>query len=876
MIPPRLAEALLALLIPGEYREAQLGDLREGFERRASNPRRARLWYWQQVVGSLIPALRLHVRLFRDRPKTKKNLMSTLIQDLRYGLRSVRRSPLFAVVATLTLALAIGVNTAIFSLVSTIIFADLPMEDSETVSLIRGVNGPLGIDQGSMSVPDYLDLQERSRSFAQLSALKNDQWVITGNELPLRVTGYRMSANLLEAWRLPPVLGRAFAPGEDVEGAPAVIMLSHPFWQSRYAGENVLGQMLRLDGVEHTIVGVMNPKIGFADFANADVWVPLVLSRTEADRSERTLFVSGRLKPGVSHAQATQEVDAIGVSLAEQYPETNADWAMWSAPVMESLIDDEGRTIMMLLMLTVSFVILIACANVANMLLARATARAREFSVRTALGADRGRIVRQLLTESLVISLAAAVLGIAFAKGLNEALIWISNGQEQVFLMAKLNGRTLAFTMAVSLIAPLLFGLFPALRASNANPGAALNEGRGADGARSGKRARGFFVGAQVSLALSLMIVAGLLVRTVVNLSARDLGYDEVGLMAVQLDLPENEYPTEESRRQFFEQARTAAEAIPTVSGATLISMLPGAGFGVLRSIDVEGRPIPKGQARPTVMVVTASDGWSDVLGFPLIAGRRLGAEDRADTPPVAVIAKDVAALYWPDEDPIGRRIRTTEAGPWIEIVGVVGDVRATTDSERPAPHIYLPYSQVANSASNLIVRASADPTTLAASLREAVWSVDRNQPIDRLRTVEQAIYDNNASGYALVTLFGSFAVLALLMAAIGIYGVMSYTVSQRRAELGLRMALGAEVGQVERMVVLQGSKLVGIGIGVGLFGAFLLSRLLGGLVYGISATDPLTFVAVPLVLAAVAIVANYIPARAATRGDPLSALRAD
>ncbi len=801
--------------------------------------------------------------------------MTTLLQDLRYGFRSIRRTPLFAVVSVLTLALAIGVNTSIFSLVSAIVFADLPMRDTESVALIRGANRPLGIVQGSLSVPDYLDLAERSSSFEQLTALRNDQWVITGNDLPMRVTGYRASANLFDVWRLPPILGRGFVEGEDLQGAGPVVVLSHPFWQSRYAGENVLGETLRLDGTEHTIVGVADPKLGFADFATADVWVPLTLDRTQDDRARRSLFVTGRLNPGVSQEQATQEAAAIGRALQQEFPDTNTEWEVVSTSVMDGLINDEGRTIMLMLMLTVAFVILIACANVANMLLARSTARAQEFAVRTALGASRPRVIRQLLTESLVISVCAALLGLAFAWGLNESLVRISNGQEPALLMARLDARTLGFTLALSLLAPLVFGLFPAFRAS-ADPSAGLTDARGADGARSGKRARGFLVGTQVALAVSLMVVAGLLVRSVYNLQTRELGFDSAGLVAVALDLPENEYPTTDGRRQFYQQALEGASSLPTVSGAALLNVIPGAGFGALRSIDVEGRPVPEGQARPSVLMTTASAGWSELLGLPLVAGRRLGREDGPDAPPVAVIARDVAALYWPDEDPVGRRIRSSEAEPWIEIVGVVGDVRATTDSERPAAHVYRPYRQVAASSTQLVVRSNADHETLFPALREVVWAVDRNQPIDRIQSFDQALYDNSASTYALLTLFASFAVFALLMAGIGIYGVMSYSVSQRRAEFGLRMALGAQEGQVKRMVVVQGIKLVAIGIGIGMVAAFMLSRLLEGLVFGISSTDPVTFLGVPLLLAVVALIANYLPARAATRGDPLAALRSD
>jgi len=804
--------------------------------------------------------------------------MESLIHDLRYGLRSLRKSPTFAGVATLTLALAIGVNTAIFSIVSVVIFADLPMRDAETVAVVRGVNPELGVERGAVSVPDFLDLSERAESFESLAAVTEDRWVLTGLDRPQRVTGYKATANILRQWRLPPVLGRDFAEGEDRAGADRVVMLSYPFWQSQFGGSrDVLGRTLRLDGIEHTIVGVMSEEIGFADFGDADVWVPFSLTRDGGERDARELFVTGRLREGVSHERATEEVAAIARALESEHPDANAGWDLWSAPVLDSLINDEGWTILTLLVLMVGFVVLIACANIANMLLARGTARAREMAVRAALGAGRGRLIRQLLTESFVVSLGAAGLGLLFAKGLLEALIRISNGQEQVFLMAEMDGRVLGFTLLVSLVAPLLFGLFPALRASDGDASATLRDGRGSDGGRSGKRARGVLVGAQIALAVTLMVVAGLLVRSIYNLQQREMGFDPRGLVAVELDLPENEYPDEESRRQFYDRVVDEVEAIPSVRGAALLNAIPGADFGARRGIEIEGRPLPEDRAHPAVFGVTVSPETFDVMGVPIVAGRAFSAADGPDGVPVAILSKEVADRHWPDDDPIGRRIRIGAGEEeWLRVVGVAGDVRSTTDSERPAPNVYLPYAQSSASASYVLARTPRGAAAPAGALRSAVWTVDPNQPIDRVVTVPQAQYDNRASTYALLSLFVIFAAFALFMAGIGVYGVMAYTVSQRRAEIGLRMALGAEVSAVRRMVVGQGMRVLVLGVGAGLAAAFLLSRTLSGIVFGITTTDPLTYVGVPLVLGAVAVLANLVPAVRASRTDPVQALRAE
>jgi putative ABC transport system permease protein len=804
--------------------------------------------------------------------------MESLKQDLTYGLRSLRRNPMFASVATLTLALAIGVNTAIFSIVGTIIFADLPMQDAETVSVVRGVNPELGVTQGSVSVPDYLALIERTRSFASIDALTEDQWVLTGLDQPQRITGYVLTANLLRQWHQTPILGRDFAEGEDQPGAPPVAMLSHPFWQSQFAGDRgVLGQTLRLDGTEYTIIGVTSDQMSFADFGNADVWAPLIINRDGAGREVRNLFVTTRLAEGVSQEQATLEVEALGEALAGEFPETNAGWDLWSAPVMESLINEDGKTIMLLLMLTVGFVILIACANVANMLLARATARAKELSVRAALGAGRVRILRQLMTESFVISISSALLGLALAKGLIEGLIRISNGQEQVFLMAEMNGNVLGYTLMVSLVTPLVFGLLPALRASDNDANAALREGRNSDGNRKGKRTRGILVGAQIALALSLMVVAGLMVRTVYNINSRELGFDPSNLVAMQVDLPENNYPDESSRRRFFDRVVSEISAVPSVTGVAMTDVIPGAGFGSRRGLEIEGQPVAQGQARPPVSVVTVSPNYFDALGLPVISGRAFSSQDAPETMRVAIVTRDLANQYWPNDSPIGRRIRTgTEESDWLQVVGVTQDVRSRAENERPAQNIYVPYAQNSNAGSLLVSRTGTDVGSIAGALRGAVWAVDGNQPIDRLLSFDQALYDASASNYAILSLFVTFAILALFMAGIGVYGVMSYAVSQRTAEIGLRMALGAEVATVRMMVVKQGIRILLIGIASGLAIAFAISRLLSGVVVGISATDPVTFIGVPVVLGGVALVANLIPAIRATRTDPVTALRGE
>ncbi len=803
--------------------------------------------------------------------------MASLVQDLRFALRSLAKSPGFAVVSTVTLALAIGVNTSIFSIVNAIVFAELPMSDSDEVALVRGVNAELGIDQGSVSPADYMDLVERQRSFGSMAALTERRYVLTGRGQPERVEGLAVTASLVSTWRLPVVLGRGFVEGEDREGAERVVMLTHGYWQDRFGGSpDVVGETLRLDGREHTVVGVTGPQLEFASFASAQVLAPLLLENVSEERASRYLFVSGRLAPGVSQEMAEDEIRAIGEALAVEHPEQNRGWGLWSAPVMESMMSDDGRTILLLLQLTVGMVILIACANVANMLLARATARGREFAVRAALGAGRRRMIRQLLTESLLISLTSAALGLLIAIALNRILIWISAGMEVAFIMAEMDARVLGFTLAVSLVAPLVFGLVPALRTSGLSASSALRDRGSTDGGRSGRRMRSGLVAAQVSLALALMVVATLLTRTIYYMDAAPMGFDPVGVLTVRIDLPESGYEEDEARRRFFESVREELAAVPGFGASALISALPGADFGALRSIEIEGYEQAADRAAPSVLVNTVSPEYFDVLGLEVQRGRGFSRSDDGPSLPVAVVSRTVADRYWGEDDAVGRRFRVAGSEEWHEVVGVVGDVRTSSDTDLPSQNVYVPHAQNALGGMYVVSRSTADVALVAGAVREAVWRVDADQPVGAIRTLGRAQYERRASNYALLTLFVTFAVFALIMASVGIYGVMAYSVSQRKNEIGLRMALGAEAGSVRWMVVAQGARILALGIVIGLAAALGLSRVLAGIVVGISPTDPITFVGVPAVLAVVALAANLIPARRATRMDPAQTLRAE
>lgn len=886
---PKLPQLLHGLLLPETYRDDQLGDLEEAFgERQRCLGRAAAVrWYWRQAIRSAAPAIALRLRAWggarvHARAERKGSTsMGTTLQDLRYGLRSLIKSPGFAVVSVVTLALAIAVNSAIFSLVNVIVFSDLPMEDPATVVMFRANNPRLGVEDRSraFSYPDYLDFREQSRSFEQLAAMASDHWVLSGSDEPMRVDGLRVTANFADAWRLTAAAGRTFLPEEDRPGAPRVALLSHGFWSRHFgARPEVIGSSIRLDGAEYTVVGVLSPKMEFANLAEIEVYLPMALDRANSSRDGRHISITGRLRPGVPVEEADREISIIASRLAQEYPTTNRGWEPAVLTARDSLLDDESETVVMLLVLTVGFVLLIACANVANMLLARATARGREMAVRAALGASRLRLVRQMLTESLVIAAGSAAIGLALSRALMGGLVWITAGRQPIFQMAVLDENVVAFTVVLSIAAPLVFGLIPAMRASAGGVGAALKEGGVRASGREGNRARSMLVGAQVALALMLMVVAGLMTRTVVALQQREMGFEPAGLLSLRLDLPENKYGDDGRVRQFFQAALDRVRGSPAVDGAALVSTRPAVDYGTIRVFEIEGRPQPEDAEPFTARTSLVSIGYFDLLRIPLVRGRVVAAEDTEASMPVAVIGREAAERYWPGEDPVGRRIRIGDARAtdWIRVVGVVGDVRGPEDTEQPVPYVYFPFRQRPRSDMRLLVRGAGDAANLAAPVRSAIWGVDPDQPVDDVETMEQVLYDFASSSYALIALFTAFAAFALCMAAVGIYGVMSYAVSQRAGEISIRMALGAKAEQVRMMILGQGARLVVFGSAAGLLGAVLISRMLGSVVFGINALDPLTFLAVPAVLVTVGLLANYLPARRATRVNPIQALRAE
>jgi predicted permease len=906
--PPRLAESLLRRFA-GEDRDPLLGDLAEEF-RDVRLPRdgrgRARRWYWVQTIRSLAGRLRLPDRDPPERARragpfdarttstaapasagavhhTGDGPMSNLLRDVRYGLRALLQTPTFTAVTILTLALAIGVNTAIFSMVNVLMFRPLPIKETGDVGFFYFDHAERGLTDGRMSPADFLDFRERFTSFREMAAVHRGRDVVmTGHDTPEQVLAFEATANTFEMWGVETVLGRGFQPGEDAVGAPRVVVLSHGVWEQRFGADPaVLGRAIKLDEHETTIVGVLSPEMEFGGLSRADIWVPLYLGRASAPRDVRNLWVSGRLRTGATLEAAQQEAHTLWRSLIEEHPETNGGFTVRVEDINGALGGDQVWTTFYMLLLTVVFVLLIACSNVATMMLSRASGRSREIAVRAALGAGRGRILRQLLTESLLLSVVSGALGLVFTRLCLDGLVWMvgDNAGTNFFHLLGIDRNVLAFSAGVALLAPLLFGFVPALRASRADLVATLKDSaRGSSGA-GGLRGRRLLVATQVSLALALMVVAGLLVRFLIDLRTQAPGFEIDGVLTMQVALPEGKYAEWHQWQPFFDAALERIEALPGVAAAGWMESRPLAEDGSGRPFLIEGEPRPPAENLPFTLVNVVTQGALDLLRLPVVGGRGFDRTDAAGGLPAILVNEEMVRRYWNGNSPLASRIRLgglESDEPWRTVVGVVGDM-FTGDLDNPAtPQAYLPLPQNPRRALGLMVRAAGDPAGAAAAVRREVWQVDPDQPLGDVRTLAQIAADNLATSDALVSLFVLFAGFALVMASTGIYGVLAFAVAQRTREIGIRMALGAHARDVMGMIGRQALLLVGVGVAVGSAAAFVLGRILASVTPGMSGSDPLALGAVAVVLAGAAVVAVWVPARRAVRIDPVDALRRD
>ncbi len=812
--------------------------------------------------------------------------MESIYKDLRFSLRVLINSPGFTFVAILTLALGIGANSAVFSIVNSVLLKPLPYQDPDKlVVALHGGTSPV-------SPADFFDWKRQANSFEQLAAAEIWGPNLTGRDRPEQIQALRATDNLFALLGVQPVLGRGFLPGEDQPGAQPVVVLSQGLWQRRFGGDQkILGQTLTLDGNSYTVIGVMPPGFQFPMFwaTNAEMWAPLVIADRTGNRAARSLRIFGRLKPDVSLAQAQTEMSAITARLTEQYPKTNTESNVSVIPLKKKVVGDVQPTLLVLLS-AVGLVLLIACINIANLLLARASGREKEIAVRLALGATRFRLVRQMLTESLLLALIGGGAGLLLAFwSVNLFLSALPEGTLPRSKAISLDTPALVFTLLLTLLTGLFFGLAPAWQATRPDLNEALKAGgRNAAANPGSHRLRSLLVVSQVALALMLLIGAGLLIRSFMKLQSVDPGFSPRNVLTMTVSVAGSAESDGARRAVFYQQLLERIDGLPGVESSSAINHLPLDGDVWGFSFSIEGRPAPEPGERMRAAYRVALPGYFHTMGISLDRGRDFTDRDTKDAPGVIIINETLARRYWPNEDPIGKRIKMGSAesdAEWLSIAGVVKDVKQEEWTEEPGNEVYLPFLQEEDYLTNpkphyayltLVARTSSDPAALAAQVRNEVWAIDKNLPVSRVATMEQVIAEQLWRPRFLMLLLGSFASVALLLAAVGIYGVMSYAVARRTHEIGIRMALGAQAGDVLRLVVGQALALALTGVAAGLAAAFALTRVVSGLLFGVSATDPLIFIAIPLILTGVALAACFIPARRAARVDPMVALRCE
>jgi putative ABC transport system permease protein len=805
-------------------------------------------------------------------------LMETMLQDLRYGARMLIKKPGFAAVAVLTLALGIGANTAIFSVVNAVLLRPLPYREPGRLVEIWETNPIKGWTDAPAAPANYFDWDQQNDVFEGMAA----HWPSPGNLAlmgmgePERLRCLGATGNLFTVLGVEPALGRTFLPEETWEGNNMVVVLSHGLWVRRFDQDvNIIGRPILLDGQSYTVVGVM-PDDFYFPTKEVELWVPWGWNPTRITSMRRPHFarVVARLKSGVTLERARTEMDTIASRLEQQYPGTNTKMGVGLGLLHEWTVSDT-RLPLLILLAAVGFILMIACANIANLLLSRAATRMKEIAIRTALGAGRLRLVRQLLTESLLMSVAGSALGLLLAVWGKDLLLAFSPGSIPRFDEISIDGRVLVFTLGITFLTTVFFGLVPSLAGSKLDLTISLKEGGQKQGGAQHNRSRSLFVILEVAFALVLLIGAGLMIKSFVRLRQVNPGFDPSNILALRVSLPESKYKEDPQAIDFFQQALERIKNLPGVKAAGATSVPPLKGSGWTSDFTIEGRP-PEEYGKE-VRHKEISPDYFRAIGVPLLSGRLFTDSDNADKPVVIIINQTLARRYFSGEDPIGKRLRfgrPDQEEPWYTIVGVAGDEKQDGLGIDVKPEIYQSYLQSARSGMTLIVRAEADPKGLIGAVRGELWGVDKEIPVYDIKTMQEVLYESVARERFTVLLLTIFAAVALILSAAGIYSVMSYSVAQRTHEIGIRMALGAQVKDVLKLVVRQAMMLALTGVLIGLAGAFALTRLISNLLYDVSVTDPATFGLISLLLVGVALLACLIPARRATRVDPMIALR--
>ena len=806
--------------------------------------------------------------------------MDSFSQDLRYALRRILKSPGFTLVSVMTLALGIGANSAIFSVVNGVLLKPLPFKEPDRLVAIYHVSEGR---RTTISGPNFTDLSRRSETLSDAAAISRYRTILTGQGEPVRLNAADVSASFFDLLGVSPQRGRGFRAEENQPGSAKVVVLADSLWRQNFGRDpGIVGKTITLDGVAREVVGIMPP--GFSYPTDRVLWTPI--EHTPAFVSEQRgawyLTVIGRAKAGVPVERVEAEVQTIGKQLAKQYPDANDGVDLAAVPLHEATVGNIRKAVLVLLG-AVGFVLLIGCANVANLLLARAAARETEMAVRTALGAGRGRLIRQLLTESVILSIVGAGFGLLMAVWGVELLVSFQPQGIPRLNDVRVDGTVVAFTLGLAVLTGLIFGLVPAFQSTRTRLASTLKEGgRGALTTRGGTRMRGALVIAEMALAVMLLTGAGLLIRSFVKLASVDPGFHVEQALTFELSLPDSRYEQETRQRAFFDELIPRLRSVPGVQNVGAVLSLPLSGSSLVLTFEVAGRPpVPPAQ-RPALQVRVATPDYFTTIGIPLEKGRLFNDQDREGTQPVVLLTKAAVRQYFPNEDPIGKRITlgwgrgpgTPRAGG--EVVGVIGDVKDAGLDEADPPQLYLPNRQWPVQGMGVVLKTSIPPASITDAVRREVYAVDGNIPISNLRTLEQIVSRSISQPRFYMTLLAIFAGGALLLAAIGIFGVLSYAVAQRTREIGIRMALGARERTVVGLVVRHAMILACAGVALGVVTAYFLSTTLSTLLYSTTPRDPLTFVSVAGLLLLVALFASYVPARRATRVDPIVALRTE
>jgi putative ABC transport system permease protein len=808
--------------------------------------------------------------------------MQTLLQDSRYAIRTMTNNRAFTALAVFALALGIGANTVIFSVVNAVLIRSLPFPDPDRIIMVFESDLTQS-SQEAIAAANFLDWRDQNQVFENMAAYREEALNLTGTDRPERVAGVVTTAGLFPVLGVTPILGRVFQSDEENLGSGRVAVISQNLWDRRFASvPNVIGRTLTSNSEPLTIIGVM--PAGFRFPEETDVWIPPrqfvpehVLRPTvnmSANRDSHYLSAIARLKPGQTLQQARVNMDAVARRMEEQNPNENAGRGVSLATLREQTVGDIRPTLIVLFG-AVGFVLLIACANVANLLLARAATRQKEIAIRTALGATRLRLVRQLLAESVLLALLGGGLGSLLAMWGIGPLISLMPAGIHGARDIGIDGLVLGFTLTLSLLTGVVFGLVPALQVTKSDLNEALKEGgRGGSAGARRNRARSVLVVSEIALSMVLLIGAGLMTKSFFRLEQVNPGFETRNVMTMRLSLPPAQYPDERRRAAFFQQVIQRLQSVAGIESGAAISRLPLTPGNSGRGVTIAGRATDDSGERPSADYRVISADYFRVMGVPVLKGRSFTETDNSEAPPVAVINETMAQRYWPGEDPLGQRMRIEDDDPWMEIVGVVGAVKHFGLDSKPRPEFYVPYLNDPWPFMTVVIRTTSNHNSLADAMRREVWAIDKDLPVPEIRSMEQLLSGSVAGRQFNMLLLGIFAVVALVLAAVGIYGVISYSVNQRTHEIGIRMALGAKQSDVVKLVVRQGIALALAGVGIGLAGALALTRVLASLLFEVGTTDPATFVAISLLLTAVALGACFVPARRAARVDPMIALR--